>query len=92
MRMDSVNGGFGFAGNIFVLVMALIGLYWGLICILLDVRKWFWEGRPAPPKSPPYRVIVETGDGWPMRTFFLSQEEAGLLVRNLERDRDRDRK
>ena len=55
-----------------------------------EARRRLWSGRPES-KPRPYRVTIETDDGWPLRSYTLPPEAAGRLARDLDRDRDRDR-
>jgi hypothetical protein len=50
-------------------------------------RKWLWGERPKPK---PYRVTIQDGEGWPLRSYSLPAASAGRLLQDLERDRDRD--
>lgn len=51
-----------------------------------------WRGEPPPkPKPKPYRVTIQDGEGWPLRSYSLPADAAGRLLQDLERDRDRDK-
>lgn len=73
--------------GLFVIVAGFVGAV--SILAAEHVRKWLWDGQPGT-KPRPYKISVQDADGWPYRSFTVTPEIAGRLVRELESDRERE--